>query len=155
MKNNITRLLDSRGIQYRAHELPTEKLSAVEVAELLKVTPELVFKTIVMSRLKKSKNVLAVVPGPSEVDLKALARALGEKKVKMATERQAEQITGLQVGGISALALLNRGFQVVLDASAQTHNEIYISGGKRGLDISLPPQDFIKLTNAKITKICK
>jgi Cys-tRNA(Pro)/Cys-tRNA(Cys) deacylase len=64
-------------------------------------------------------------------------------------------MTGLQVGGISPLALINRGFQVVLDTSAQNHTHIYISGGQRGLDISLSPQDIISLTNAKIANISK
>jgi len=154
IKNNVTRLLDSRGIQYKVHQLPDEKLSATRVAELLNTPPELVYKTIVVTRLDKGKNILAVVPGPSEVDLKALANAVGEKKVKLATERQAEEKTGLQAGGISPLALINRGFQVVLDVSAQSHKEIYISGGQRGLNISLSPHDIISLTNAKIASFC-
>jgi len=154
IKNNVTRLLDSRGIQYKVHQLPDEKLSATHVAELLNTPPELVYKTIVVTRLDKGKNILAVVPGPSEVDLKALANAVGEKKVKLATERQAEEKTGLQAGGISPLALINRGFQVVLDVSAQSHKEIYISGGQRGLNISLSPHDIISLTNAKIASFC-
>ena len=155
IKNNVTRLLDSRGIQYKVHQLPVEKLSAIQVAEILNTPPEIVYKTIVITRLKEGKNILAVIPGPSEVDLKALAIAVGEKKVKMATERQAEEKTGLQAGGISPLALINRGFQVVLDASAHVHQEIYISGGQRGLNLSLSPHDIISLTNAEIVSICK
>jgi len=155
IKNNVTRLLDSRGIQYEVHQLPDEKLNATQVADLLNTPPEIVYKTIVVSRLNKGKNILAVVPGPSEVDLKALAKAVGEKKVRLATERQAEEKTGLQAGGISPLALINRGFQVVLDASAQSHKEIYISGGQRGMNLSLSSQDIAKLTNAKIENICK
>lgn len=155
IKNNVTRLLDSRGIQYEVHQLPDEKLNATQVADLLNTPPEIVYKTIVVTRLNKGKNILAVVPGPSEVDLKALAKAVGEKKVKLATERQAEEMTGLQAGGISPLALINRGFQVVLDASAQSHKEIYISGGQRGMNLSLSSQDIAKLTNAKIENICK
>jgi Cys-tRNA(Pro)/Cys-tRNA(Cys) deacylase len=155
IKNNVTRLLDSRGIPYQIHQLPIEKLGAAQVAELLDISPELVYKTIVVMRLKKGKTILAVVPGPSEVDLKALAKAIGEKKVKLATERLAEEKTGLQAGGISPLALINRGFQVVLDSSALAHEEIYISGGQRGLDLSLSPLDIAKLTNAKLEEISK
>ena len=154
IKNNVTRLLDSRGIQYKVHQLSAAKLSAIQVAEILNTPPEIVYKTIVITRLKEGKNILAVIPGPSEVDLKALAIAVGEKKVKLATERQAEEKTGLQAGGISPLALINRGFQVVLDVSAQSHKEIYISGGQRGLNISLSPHDIISLTNAKIASFC-
>lgn len=155
MKNNITRMLDSRGIPYKTHQLPAKKLSAGEAAELLQISPDLVYKTIVVTRLTKGKHILAVVPGPLEVDLKALAKALGEKKLKIATERKAEQITGLQAGGISPLALLNRGFQVVLDESATSCGEIYISGGQRGMNIRLPTQDLVSLTRAKTGKIAK
>jgi Cys-tRNA(Pro)/Cys-tRNA(Cys) deacylase len=151
--NNVTRLLDSRGIPYTAHELPAEKLSAVEAAAYLGVDPELVFKTIVVTREGRGKPVLAMIPGPLDVDLKALARAIGEKKVHLATQKQAEQLTGLQTGGISPLALLNRGFTVVLDAAAQTREEIYISGGQRGLNISLPVPDLVSLTKATLAKI--
>jgi Cys-tRNA(Pro)/Cys-tRNA(Cys) deacylase len=155
IKNNVTRVLDSQGIKYTIHQLPEEKLSAAQVAELLDIPPELVYKTIVVTRLQKGKTILAVVPGPSEVDLKALAKAVGEKKVKLATERQAEEKTGLRAGGISPLALINRGFQVVLDSSALAHKEIFISGGQRGMDLSLSPQDIAKLTNAETEEITK
>lgn len=151
--NNVTRLLDARGISYTAFELPAEKLGALEAANLLKVDPELVYKTIVITRLGKGKPILAVVPGPHEVDLKAVARVVGEKKVHLPTEREAEALTGLQAGGISPLALINHGFQVILDESVQTHSEIFVSGGQRGLNIRLAPQALAGLTNAKIAPI--
>ena len=151
--NNVTRLLDTRKIPYVAFELPPEKLGAVEAARRLGVDPNLVYKTIVVEREGKGKPILALVPGPAEVDLKALAKALGEKKVHLPSEREAERLTGLQAGGISPLALLNRGFQVVLDASAQSHPEIYISGGQRGLDIRMSVQSLLSLTNARLAAI--
>jgi Cys-tRNA(Pro)/Cys-tRNA(Cys) deacylase len=98
---NVTRLLDARGIPYTAFELPAEKYGALETARLLNTPPEQVYKTIVVTREGKGKPVLAVIPAPCEVDLKALARALGEKKVHLPTEREAEHLTGLQAGGIS------------------------------------------------------
>lgn len=153
IRNNVTRLLDQRKIPYTAYELPAEKLGAVEVAEHLGVEPELVYKTIVVTREGKGKPILALVPGPNEADLKQLAKLLGEKKVSLPTQREAERLTGLQAGGISALALLNRGFQVVMDASAEALEEIYISGGQRGLDIRLPVAALISLTNAMIGAI--
>jgi Cys-tRNA(Pro)/Cys-tRNA(Cys) deacylase len=94
------------------------------------------------------------VPGASEVDLKALARAVGEKKVFLPTEREAESLTGLQAGGISPLALINKGFQVVLDESAMTYPEIHISGGQCGLNIRLPVSDLVRLVNARLANIC-
>ena len=153
--NNITRLLESRKIAYQAYETPAEKLSALEVAQLLAVSPDVVFKTIVVTREKGKKPILAVIPGPATVDLKLLAASLGEKKVSLPTEREAEQITGLQAGGISPLALLNKGFQVVIDSIAQTHSEIHISGGQRGLNIKLSVNDLIQLTGARVTSISR
>ncbi len=146
--NNVTRLLDSHKIPYTAFEFPAEKLGAAEVAQLLAVMPEQVFKTIVVAREGKGKPILAVTSGPAEVDLKALAKAVGEKKLVLPTEREAERLTGLQAGGISPLALLNRGFQVVIDETAQLFDEIYISSGQRGLDILLPVQALAELSNA-------
>ena len=151
--NNVTRLLDAHRIAYTAFELPVEKLGALEAATHLNVDPELVYKTIVITRLGKGKPILAVVPGSHEVDLKAVARIVGEKKVHLPTEREAEALTGLKAGGISPLALIQRGFQVILDASVLTHDEIYISGGQRGLNIRLAPQALAGLTGAKIAPI--
>jgi Cys-tRNA(Pro)/Cys-tRNA(Cys) deacylase len=153
--NNVTRFLDSRKVSYVAFETPAEKLGALETAEFLKVSPETVFKTIVVTREKPKKPILTVIPGPSSVDLKLLATSLGEKKVHLPTEREAEQLTGLQAGGISPLALINKGFQVVIDSVAQDYPEIHVSGGQRGLNIKLAPADLIKLTNARVARISK
>ena len=150
---NITRLLDAQKIPYTAFELTPEKHSALETARLLNVPPELVYKTIVVLREGKGKPVLAVVPGAREVDLKALAKAVDEKKLRLPSEREAEQVTGLQAGGISPLALINKGFQVVLDTSAQQHAEIHVSGGQRGLNIRLPVSALVKLTHARLAPI--
>ena len=153
--NNVTRMLDARKIPYTAFELPAEKLGALETARLLAVDPATVYKTIVVTRDKPKKPILAVIPGPNQVDLKALASYLGEKKVYLPTEREAESLTGLQAGGISPLALLNKGFQVVLDASAQEQAEIHISGGQRGLNLRLPVEAIIRLTNAHVASISR
>ncbi len=153
--NNVTRMLDSRKIKYTAYELPAEKLGAVETARLLDVEAAAVFKTIVVTRDKPAKPLLVVVSGNSTVDLKLVAAALNEKKVHLPTEREAEQLTGLQAGGISPLALINKGFQVVIDSSAQKFDEIHISGGQRGLNIKLPVSDLAKLTNARFADVSR
>lgn len=153
--NNVTRLLDARKIPYTAFELPAEKLGAMEAAQHMGVPPEQVYKTIVVTREGKGKPILAVVPGPGTVDLKALAKAVGEKKVNLPTEREAERLTGLQAGGISPLALLNRGFDVLIDESAILFDEIYISGGQRGLDIRLPVEVLVELTGANLALIAR
>gem|GEM_PF-64525 len=153
--NNVTRFLDSRKVSYTVFETPAEKLGAQETAEFLNVPAAIVFKTIVVTRDKPGKPILAIVPGPSSVDLKLLGASLGEKKVHLPTEREAEQLTGLQAGGISPLALINKGFQVVIDASAQDYPEIHISGGQRGLNIRLPVSDLIRLTHARVASISR
>ncbi len=150
---NITRMLDAQKIPYTPFELSAEKHSALDTARLLNVPAEKVYKTIVVLREGKGKPILAVVPGPHEVDLKALAKVVNEKKLRLPSEREAEQITGLQAGGISPLALINRGFQVILDVSAQVQGEIHVSGGQRGLNIRLPVAALVKLTNARLAAI--
>jgi Cys-tRNA(Pro)/Cys-tRNA(Cys) deacylase len=151
--NNITRLLDAKKITYKAFELPPQKLGAEQTAALLNVPLDQVFKTIVVKREGKGKPLLAVVPGTGEVDLKLLARTVGEKKLHLPTEREAEGLTGLQAGGISPLALINKGFQVILDSSAQNYEEIHMSGGQRGLNICLPVQALVRLTKARLAQI--
>jgi Cys-tRNA(Pro)/Cys-tRNA(Cys) deacylase len=155
MKNNVTRYLDQRKIDYEIFELPAEKLGAEVTARLLDQPLEMIFKTIVVKRAGKGNPILAVVPGTTEVDLKALAKVLGEKKVFLTTQFEAESLTGLQAGGISPLALINRGFQVVIDSSAQEHDRIHISGGERGLNIRLPVVDLIKITKARPAEISR
>jgi Cys-tRNA(Pro)/Cys-tRNA(Cys) deacylase len=153
MKNNVIRLLDQRKIKYATYELPQEKLGAEKTAEMLGVPLEIVFKTIVVKRTVRGKPILAVLPGNKVVDLKKLATSVGEKKLKLTTQNEAENLTKLQAGGISPLALLNRGFQVVIDNSARLHQEIHISGGERGLNIRLPVDDLVDLTNARLAVI--
>jgi Cys-tRNA(Pro)/Cys-tRNA(Cys) deacylase len=155
VKNNVTRLLDSRKIAYTVFELPAEKLGAIETAQRLGVEAERVFKTIVVAREGKGKPILAIIPGNAEVNLKSLAQSVGEKKLHLPTEREAEKMTGLKVGGISPLALLNRGFQMVIDSSAQLHETIHVSGGQRGLNISLPVEALIELIHPLLAEMCQ
>jgi Cys-tRNA(Pro)/Cys-tRNA(Cys) deacylase len=150
--NNITRLLDAKKVSYQTFELPIKKHGARETAHLLGVDPNLVYKTIVVTR-PKGKPILAVVPGPNRVDLKLLAAALGEKRVNLPTESEAEALTGLRAGGISPLALINKGFQVVIDSAAQCRMEIHVSGGELGLNIRLPVRALAELTRARFAPI--
>ena len=159
--NNVTRLLDAKKVNYTAFETPVEKLGAVETAIFLNIPLETVYKTVVLTRplsssptsVGKSKPILAVVPGTHRVDLKMLASALDEKKVVLPTEREAERLTGLQAGGISPLALINRGFTVVIEELAKAHGSIHISGGQRGLNIRLTVDDLASLTHARFARI--
>jgi Cys-tRNA(Pro)/Cys-tRNA(Cys) deacylase len=151
--NNVTRFLDAKKVAYQVFELPAEKLGAQESAVLMKVDVGLVYKTIVVTRMTSGKPILAVVPGDAEVDIKALAKSLGEKKLILATEREAERLTGLQAGGISPLALINKGFTVVVDTSIEGRPTIHISGGQRGLNIRMKAVDLIQLTHARVAPI--
>jgi Cys-tRNA(Pro)/Cys-tRNA(Cys) deacylase len=153
--NNVTRLLEARKIKYSAYDLPAEKLGARETARILGVEAAVVFKTIVVTRPKPGKPLLVLVPGMSTVDLKQLAVALGEKKVTLPTEREAEELTGLQAGGISPLALINKGFQVWIDSSAQDLAEIHVSGGQRGLNLKIPLADLARLTGARFAAVSR
>jgi len=153
--NNITRFLDSRKIKYAAFELPPQKLGAEETAAYLGIEIARVFKSIVVLREKTGKPILAIVPGNEEVDLKLLAAVIGEKKLRTATQTEAEKFTGLQTGGISPLALINKGFQFVLSDKAQQYSEIHISGGQRGLNIKLPVDELISLVRARVANISK
>lgn len=159
--NNVTRMLDAKKISYTAFETPPEKLGAIETARFLNVQPGKVYKTVVVARQppggsgfrNRGKPILAIVSGTTSVDLKKIANAVNEKKVFLPTEREAEQLTGLQAGGISPLALLNMGFQVIIDESAQAYETIHISGGQRGLNILLPVDALVDLTHARFAKI--
>lgn len=152
VRTNVTRLLNARNVPYEAVEYDAGAFhSADEVAAMIGVPPGQVFKTIVLVREQMGKRpLLVIVPANREVDPKKLAAGLGEKKVRVAPQREAETLTRLQVGGISALALLNRGFDVVLDRAAEDYAEagIYVSGGQRGLNVRIAPADLVRLTGA-------
>lgn len=150
-RNNVTRLLDARYISYEVFELTKEKHSAEETAALLGVPETHVFKTLVILRETRGrKQLLVMAPGGRELDLRALASALGEKKLRMATQAEAEALTKLQTGGISALALLNKGFEVCLDQSAQALPYIHISAGERGASLRMQVADLRQVTGAKL-----
>jgi len=151
--NNITRLLDNRNIPYEVFLLPKEKLGAKETADFLKIPINEIFKSIILKREKSGKPLIALTPGDKEVNLKLLAIAIREKKVFLPTEAEAENLTGLEAGGISPLALINRGFQVVIDSSAKNFYQINVSGGQRGLNIRLPVSSLIEITHAIVADI--
>jgi Cys-tRNA(Pro)/Cys-tRNA(Cys) deacylase len=150
-KTLAMRVLEGKKIPYTVLTYPDELRDAVEIAEVIRVRPAEVFKTLVLLPPETGKKpLLVMIPADKQIDLKSLAPAAGAKKLKMATHREAESITGLQVGGISALALLNKGFQILIDESARSLPEICVSAGKRGLQIKVKAIDLIAATNARI-----
>jgi Cys-tRNA(Pro)/Cys-tRNA(Cys) deacylase len=151
-KTNAMKLLEGQKVPYEAYAYPANLREAQEVATALDMPAGQVFKTLVLPRPKPGKPMLVMIPADRQLDLKKLAKAVGEKKLKMATQREAERLTGLQVGGISALALLNRGFDIYLDESALGFEQIIISAGQRGLQIKLAVSDLLKVSRARIVE---
>jgi Cys-tRNA(Pro)/Cys-tRNA(Cys) deacylase len=158
MKLNSMRLLESRKIPYNAttYDASREFHSAIEAAQWLGAPVEAVYKTLAVLREppKSGKPILVMVASHREVDLKVLAKSLGDakRKLRMATQREAESLTGLQVGGISALALLNRGFEICIDEPALALDQIHISAGQRGVDLQLAVKDLVTVTRAKTVR---
>lgn len=151
VKTNAMRVLDAKKIPYEVKLYSDEIHSAAGVAEIFGIPSAQVFKTlVVLPESGQSRSLLVVVPGDHAIELKVLGQqpAVGEKKLRMATQREAESLTGLLVGGISALALLQKGFRVFIDYSALSLEQMYVNGGQRGLNLKLSPADFIKVSGA-------
>lgn len=151
-KTQAMRLLDARGIEYRVTTYDASGVfhSAGEAAALTGAPPDAVYKTLVVLReTPGAKPLLVMVPATSQLDLKRLAQATGDKKLRMATQREAERLTGMQVGGISALALRKPGFEILLDERARSLDCIHISAGVRGTEIDLRVDDLVEVTSAR------
>jgi Cys-tRNA(Pro)/Cys-tRNA(Cys) deacylase len=152
-KTLAMRMLDAKRITYTdsVYDATREFHSAEEAAALLGASVETVYKTLVVLRETpgRPRPLLVMAPSHRQVDLRLLAKSIGEKKLRMATQREAESLTGLQVGGISALALTNKPFDVLLDESARALDRIHISAGQRGIDLELRVEDLVAITNAK------
>ena len=146
-KLNSMRVLETRGVQYEVLSFPDTIHSAIDVAAYHGLPPAQVYKTLVIV-LSQGKPALVLVASDREIQLKRLARALGEKRLRMATRKEAEAWTGLKVGGISALALSCRDFPVYIDRAATALDEIIVSAGQRGMDIRLPVPDLVRITGA-------
>ncbi len=153
-KTQAMRTLEGKRIPYEALPYPDDMRDAVEIALLLNLPPRQVFKTLVVLPPEGGKKpLLVMIPADAHLDLKKLAAAVGAKKLKMAMQREAEELTGLQVGGISAVALLNKGFVVLIDESARRLSHVCISAGRRGLQLRLAVADLTRLTNARLVDV--
>jgi len=154
-KTNAVRLLDRLGVRYelREYEVDPEDLAAETVARKVGLPPEQVFKALV-ARGAKHGVCLAVVPGNCELDLKALARATGDKKIDTVPLKDVEPLTGYIRGGVTAMAC-KKPYPVYLDETAQLFDVISIPAGMRGLQILIAPDDYIRVTDAKIVSIAK
>ncbi|WP_338667608.1 Cys-tRNA(Pro) deacylase [Pseudodesulfovibrio methanolicus] len=142
-------------IKYTVHEYdhdPAAPSFGVEAAEKLGVPPERVFKTLVVDA--GGSLAVAVVPVLLKLDLKAMAKALKAKKAAMADVKVVERTTGYVVGGVSPLGQKKR-LPTVVDASAEGLGTLFVSGGRRGLDIELAPADLAALTRASFAPVAR
>lgn len=149
-KTNAMRVLEQRKISYEAFSYSTEIHSADGAAAALGVEAHTVYKTLVaLPESGQGRPLLIMVPGTKELDLKQVGPHVGEKKLRMATKKEAENLTGLLTGGISALALLNKNFRIFIDGDVLTLELVFINGGQRGLNLRLAPGDLLKVTGAQ------
>ena len=155
MKTNAARLLDTLGISYelREYEVDLEDLSAETVAAKVGMDPGAVFKTLVV-RGDRHGVCFAVVPGDAELDLKALARLTGDRKVDTVPLKEVQPLTGYIRGGVTAMAG-KKDYPVFLDETAQLHDRIAVSAGVRGTQIVLHPDDYARAVAATFGDIAR
>ena len=155
MKTNAARLLDEAGISYelREYEVDPADLRAETVAGKVGLPAEQVFKTLVVKG-ERIGVCLAVISGDAELDLKALAKLAGDRKMELAALKEVQPLTGYIRGGVTALAG-KKDYPVFLDETAILFNFISISAGVRGTQILLKPDDYIRITRATPGEIAK
>jgi Cys-tRNA(Pro)/Cys-tRNA(Cys) deacylase len=153
-KLNSMRFLDSNKVAYETMTYDDGFHDAVEVAAMIGVPAGEVFKTLVVQRERpNAKPILVMIPADRTVDLKRLAAGIGEKKVSMAAHADAEKLTGLKVGGIGALALTHKHWDVYLDESARTLETVCVSAGQRGINLRVAVSDLVRVLGAKFTSV--
>jgi Cys-tRNA(Pro)/Cys-tRNA(Cys) deacylase len=155
VKTNAVRLLDAAKIGYelREYQVDPEDLSAETVASKVSLPLEQVFKTLVM-RGDRNGVCLAVVPGNTVVDEKAMARLTGDRRVEMVPLKEVQALTGYIRGGVTALAG-KRDYPVYVDETAELFEVISVSAGIRGLQILLAPGDYLRVTQGTIGAIAR
>lgn len=159
MKTNAARLLEDAGIHFELREYQafsgqtpgTEHLDAESVAAKIGLPSEQVFKTLVVRGDRKGVS-LAVIPGNTELDLKALARLTGDRKVDLVPLKEVQPLTGYIRGGVTALGC-KKDYPVYIDETAILFDAISISAGVRGAQIVLNPDDYIRIVGATTGEI--
>ncbi|MCA8925741.1 MAG: Cys-tRNA(Pro) deacylase [Planctomycetes bacterium] len=154
-KTNAARLLDRAGVVYelRDYDPGEAHLKAAEVAERIGLPPEQVFKTLVVEG-DRHGVCFAVVPGDASLDLKALAKLRGERKVELVALARVTPLTGYVRGGTTALAA-KKDYPVVVDETAQLFERIAVSAGVRGTQLVLDPADYLRVTQAQVGEIAR
>lgn len=155
MKTNAVRILEALGIAYelREYEVDPDDLSAGTVARKVGLPPEQTFKTLLV-RGDRRGLLFAVVPGDTELDLKAMARASGDKQVTMVPLKEVQPLTGYIRGGVTALAA-KKDYPVIADETIQLFDVVSVSAGVRGTQILLAPSEYIQATKAAVAPIAR
>ena len=155
MKTNAVRMLESLGVQYelREYDVDPNDLAAETVAAKIEMPPEQVFKTL-LARGDRHGLCFAVIPANTELDLKALAAATGDRKMELVPVKELLALTGYIRGGVTVLGA-KKSFPVFVDETIQLWDFISISAGVRGTQIILNPDDYVRGTNAVMADIAR
>jgi Cys-tRNA(Pro)/Cys-tRNA(Cys) deacylase len=155
MKTNAVRLLESLGVQYqlREYEVDPEDLAAETVAAKIGMPPEQVFKTL-LARGDRHGLFFAVVPANTELDLKALAAATGDRKMELVAVKELLSLTGYIRGGVTVLGA-KKAFPVFADETIQLWDSISISAGVRGTQVMVRRDDYLRATEAVMADIAR
>jgi len=154
-KTNAARLLDQMNIAYelREYEVDPNDLAAETVAAKIGLPAEQVFKTLV-ARGDRYGIAMAVIPGDAELDLKALATATGDRKMQLVPVKELQGLTGYVRGGVTVLAG-KKEYPVYADETIELFDIISVSAGVRGLQILLPPADYVRAANAIVASLAQ
>ncbi len=154
MKTNAARMLDALGVKYtlREYEVDPDDLSAETVAKKVGLPPDQVFKTLVC-RGDRVGVVLAVIPAGTKLDLKALAKLAGDRKVDTVALKEVQPLTGYIRGGVTAFGG-KKAFPVFVDETIELFDEVAVSAGVRGTQIVLAPADYLRVTEGAVGAIC-
>ena len=154
-KTNAMRLLESAGIEYelRTYAFDQEDISAERVAELLSMAPEQIFKTLIV-RGDNSGPMLVLAPAGTEIDMRALARSSGDKRVEMVPQREVLGLTGYVRGAVTPLGI-PRNYPVFIEETAILWDLIGISAGAKGMELTLAPADLVRITSAQLADIAR
>lgn len=152
-KTNVARLLDKEKIPYEliSYEVDESDLSATHVAETLGQDPYQIFKTLVLHG-DKTKEFVCIIPGIEEVDLKIAAKESGNKKCEMIPMKDLLTTTGYIRGACSPIGM-KKHFPTYIDEHCLNFEHIFVSAGKRGLQVKISPQDLIKITKSKVCSL--
>lgn len=151
-KTNVIRMLDAKGVGYRWRTFETDHaLSGVEVAEVLGVEPERVFKTLV-TEARSGEHYVFMIPVAEALDLKKAAHAVGEKSVAMIKSRELLPLTGYVHGGCSPIGM-KKQFVTVVDESAELFDSLYFSAGRIGAQVELALDDLAQMIEFKMADL--